>query len=245
MEKANYDSVFSLAGSLATRINSLGLSQERIDGIKRGAHPEFWKHFDQLMRGDVELVETIRRIMDPSSEIQDWQDFYQKFFGLAVDLSGVRVPEGLERTVYIAMGISINAAVKAHRDRNIPFWKYCDGDLESVIQKSERGPVAASYAIRVKSGQEADEDLKNRSAEMIAEQNINTENLLERLVHGLKYYDETGKHLDVKNVTLCASSRFSYGSVPFVYRSGDGSVRVYWYFPLHRYDSLRARRAVR
>ena len=182
---------------------------------------------------------------DTSSVISDWQDFYQKFFGLAVDLSGVRVPEGLERTVYIAMGISINAAVKAHRDRNIPFWKYCDGDLESVIQKSERGPVAASYAIRVKSGQEADEDLKNRSAEMIAEQNINTENLLERLVHGLKYYDETGKHLDVKNVTLCASSRFSYGSVPFVCRHDDGSVDVHWYSPRPRYARLRARRAVR
>ena len=60
-----------------------------------------------------------------------------------------------------------------------------------------------------------------------------------------EFYYETGKHLDVKNVTLCASSRFVGGYVPYVYRYLDGYVNVDRFDTQYRFDGLRARRAVR
>ena len=66
---------------------------------------------------------------------------------------------------------------------------------------------------------------------------------MERLIFEMKYYDETGKHLDISNVTLCAGSRDSVGFVPHVNRH-DGKLRVDWYCPDDAHDGLRARVAV-
>lgn len=250
MENASPESIFSIHGQMCTRANSLGLSQERIDGIKHGVDPEFWNRYDRLMRGEYKdaivtnsiTATPITRVV--VSEIDDWKAFYKKFFSCDVDLGTVGVPKGLDRTIFIAKGISINMAVKAHIDRNIPFWKYCDEDLESVMRESERGPVKGSYAIRVRKGQEADHDLRKLSADDIAAKGIHTESVLERLIHGLKYYDETKKHLDMKNVTLCASSRFTDGNVPYVRRHDDGDVMVHWSHPRACDPNLGARRVV-
>lgn len=214
-----------------------GVAQGWIDN-PRG----FGKSINELLMPPPKVMEGAPSAL---TEADDWKAFYKKFFGLDVDLSAVRVPNGLERTIFIAEGISINMAAKAHTDRDIPFWKYCDSDIEAVVRESERGPVKTSYAIRVRKGQEADNDLRNLSAEDIAAKGIDTENLLERLVHGLKYYDETGKHLDVKNVTLCASSRYAGGDVPGVFRDDVGWVSVFWYDPQGRDSYLGARRSVR
>ena len=54
--------------------------------------------------------------------------------------------------------------------------------------------------------------------------------LLERLILEVKYFTETGKHLDVKGVTLCTGSRNSDGNVPYVDWFSDASeVCVGWY----------------
>jgi len=44
------------------------------------------------------------------------------------------------------------------------------------------------------------------------------------------YFRETGKHLDIQNVTLCAGSRSAAGNVPCV-DWNDGEVRVRYYDP--------------
>jgi len=47
------------------------------------------------------------------------------------------------------------------------------------------------------------------------------------LIYELKYYDETGEHLDINNSTLCAGSRYSSDKVPYV-RWRGGELRVDW-----------------
>jgi hypothetical protein len=41
----------------------------------------------------------------------------------------------------------------------------------------------------------------------LAARNIRGHYLLERLLYELKYFAETGKHLDIDNLTLCSGSR--------------------------------------
>lgn len=53
--------------------------------------------------------------------------------------------------------------------------------------------------------------------------------LRERLLMEIAYFAETGKHLDVKGVTLCSGSRYSDCCVPGVYLYTRGEVGVGWY----------------
>jgi len=73
---------------------------------------------------------------------------------------------------------------------------------------------------------EADEDLKNKSAEQLEEEGIECITLRERLMAEIQYFDETGQNLDVNNITLCAGSRYAGGDVPGVGRDDDGGVHV-------------------
>ncbi|MBI2033910.1 MAG: hypothetical protein HYT13_02315 [Candidatus Liptonbacteria bacterium] len=99
------------------------------------------------------------------------------------------------------------------------------------------------YCIWVRDRVEADEELKNKSANDLKRENIPGITLEERLLYELKFFDETGKHLDVQKITLCAGSRTPYGSVPSVYWH-DGEVSVFWYFPDNRDGGIRVRAAV-
>ena len=59
----------------------------------------------------------------------------------------------------------------------------------------------------------------------------------------LDYFTETGNHLDVVNITLCAGSRDDDGGVPGCNWNGDG-FRVYWRSVDSRNENLRVREAV-
>ncbi len=84
--------------------------------------------------------------------------------------------------------------------------------------------------------------LKNLSADDLKRQGTGGVTLLERLLHEFVYHSETGKHLDVKKVTLCSASRGSDGSVPCVcWGSVCHGVSVGGCSPDCRSDSLRAR----
>ncbi len=238
---ASPDSIFSLAASLAARMNSLKLSQARVNVIRDG-DKVFWSNFDlALMSDKTEMMAEYGTIL------RDWSKFYKKYFGITADFSTIRIPAkviDLDRLIVIVEGISINQVYETGK-KNFGSWKWCSADIESNMRPEERGQVKATYAIWVRNGQEADDDLHDMSAHMIAGQKIDTENLLERLVHGFKYWSETKTHLDIKTVTLCASSRCSVGYVPCVGRCGRGDVDVNYYGVRRRPPGLRARRAGR
>src|SRR3989344_2131142 len=72
-----------------------------------------------------------------------------------------------------------------------------------------------------------------------------TQTYLERMVHGLNYWERTKKHLDMKNWTLCPGSRYRDDFVPSVRYSPDNRmVKVIWDGPDYSSDDLRARSAV-
>ncbi|MDP1625267.1 MAG: hypothetical protein Q8L64_05915 [bacterium] len=181
-------------------------------------------------------------------QIADWKDFYQKFFGIVLDMDGVRIPDyvaGFDRLIVVAKDVSINQIYEKGK-KHFSSWKWCGEDIsiESVMQESEHGEVKETYAIWVRDDQEADKDLLGKSA-LDVERPEDTESLLERLLHGFKYWSETGEHLDVKTYTLCASSRYSDGDVPYVSRFDDGRVHVSGCYPQRRDGYIGARRVVR
>ncbi len=173
-----------------------------------------------------------------------WIDFYRRIFGEEVDLTGVSVPpkpEGAYRPIVIAPGITNNYAFAACK-KCFDAWRWTD-DFNGVrdIVKRPSGP----YVVWVKDLVEADPDLAKVSAEEIEKRGLNTLTLLERLVLELKYFDETKKHLDIDNWTLCAGSRYTDGHVPHVYwHPSPRKLYVHWCYVDNAYSALRARAAV-
>lgn len=159
--------------------------------------------------------------------VAGWVDFYQTHFGISLDGSGIIVPEhhaDFDRLVVVGSGVSLNRTYEAMKEK-FTSWKWCLGDLENAMEESSRGCVGATYAIWVRDDAEADENLRNVPASSV-ECPCDTETLLERLLHGFKYWAETGCHLDVKTYTWCPASRHADGSIPRVFRSGNGGVGI-------------------
>lgn len=153
-----------------------------------------------------------------SEVITEWQFFYKKFFSNEYDFSNIFIPEkpniGCWRLLIIADLTLEQLYAKCSESFGI--------NAEDVDKKvvwvvwNERDAKNGVYAIWIKDNVEADEDLRNISANDIKVKNITTETLAERLIHELKFFDETGKHLDTENSTLCSGSRYEGNSVPVV-----------------------------
>lgn len=178
-------------------------------------------------------------------DVDKWADFYRRIFGKEVNLANLHVPAKPEYEcwpIVMVPGISNNDAFDACKKQFGKAWRY-EGDLNTVrdIVKRSEGP----YVVWVKAVVEADSDLANVSAEEIAERGINTLTLRERLILELKYFDETKSHLDIKNWTLCAGSRYAGGGVPCVYwLGGVTKLSVRWCGVGSAHPCLRARAAV-
>ncbi len=179
---------------------------------------------------------------------EEWEKFYRDKFGMSVDLSGVKVPDnpgGFDRILIVAQGLSIGTIIAILRRKYFKVWVYRE-DLDDFVAKNERTPANGHYAIRVRERIEADEELKNLSAEDIMARAFATMTLLERLLYELKYFRETGKHLDdVVNWTLCSGSRAADGSVPDVcWDSNFDRLGIDWCCSWHASGGLRARAVV-
>lgn len=184
---------------------------------------------------------------DLTNPIKQWEDFYLKVFGVTVDFSGIKIPERTEaqkleftRLIIVLKGLSLNNVYEACQ-RHFKCWRYTD-NLDQAIQENERKNTD-SYAIWVRDTVEADEVHKNKSAEMIKKEKLKTETVLERMIHELKYFLESGKYLDINNVTLCSGSRYSDGGVPIIIWS-DGGFWVRWYYTGNRSGSIRSREVI-
>lgn len=185
---------------------------------------------------------------DITNPVGQWEDFYQKVFGTKTDLSRVRIPgrtmeqsKEFTRLIIVMSGLTQNQVYDACA-KHFKCWRYAD-DLDKAIPTNERDPKNGAYAIWVRDTVEADEVNKNKSADMIRSERLRTETNLERMLHGLKYFLESGKHLDIKNVTLSSGSRDSGGIVPYA-NWGGSRFRVNGYGTGYRYDGLRSREVV-
>jgi len=214
--------------------NFLGMMADLCHKLQHGARTS--EQLEMFLKGKNPFTaETI---------IIGWQRFYKKFFNMRVDFSGVKIPEtqpDFKRLILNPKGFTPNQVFEIC-ENNFSCWRYTE-DLDGATKgRNDREPTE-HYAIWVRDRQEADEELRNLSADMLKEKNIKGITLLERLIFELKFWDETGKHLDEKYITLCAGSRGSAGGVPRV-RWCDSGLEVYWCGPQDADSPLRARAVV-
>lgn len=208
---------------------------------------------NRLVENPKLLAELKDRILNDSiipldscrTQLSAWQARYLGI-GIKKDFSKLHIPErpeGFSRLIVVVKELKISGLITELK-KKMNFWLYSDlkelDKVKDIVQRPD-----GDYAIWVRDCQEADEELKNLSADDIQREGTNTETLKERFLHEWAYHDETGKHLDVENWTICASSRDPDGNVPGVYwHPGYGKVRVYWNCSNYRNSYGRARQAV-
>lgn len=161
-------------------------------------------------------------------EKEQWRKFYQKHFSIETTFADVLIPEkpteGTWRLLIIAQGLTMNQVYNS-MSKAFKCWRYKD-DLDKAIPTNARDTKTA-YAIWVRDGVEPDEKYLGKSTNQADPTMAIGVTVLERMIHELSYFDETGNHLDIKGVTFCTGSRDSDGCVPSVdWR--DSEVRVGW-----------------
>ena len=179
-------------------------------------------------------------------QIKKWEKFYKNHFNLDCDFSNVMIPAcpGEGWRLLIIANVSLEK-IYARCGELFGVWRWTNNNLDEIVTWNERDAKNGAYAIWVKDVQEADENLKNLSANDIKSKDITTETLAERMFHELIYFTETGKHLDITNWTLCTGSRYRDGRVPNVnWNPDDRRADVYRYDPDDALGRLRARQIV-
>lgn len=180
-----------------------------------------------------ELKKKLREVFSITDEYasirEEWQKFYKNYFGWDVDFSQVIIPimptNGKWRLLFIPKGMTLNFAFKIC-EKLFASWKYYD-DLDKAISKNIRN-TSSHYAVWVRDEVEPDAETlgkSTRQADLDMKIGIT---LLERIIFEVKYFTETGNHLDIKGVTFCSGSRNSDDSVPCAYLNNVGKFEVYY-----------------
>jgi hypothetical protein len=171
--------------------------------------------------------------------------FYIEVYGSYLHFPDELIPEASDEFSWLScVSGFISNEVSFSGGKNVPpHWKWTDRSLDVVLDLTQdRDAWTHSYIVRVRPNWEADEDLKNISANEIESRGINVLMLRERLILGRFLFWLTGEHLDRKTITL-TGSRYAVGFVPCVYWSG-GKLGVYGYPPDNADGDLRSRQAV-
>ena len=183
--------------------------------------------FKQVMSQLQAIAEGRAKILPLKTEVgqdfdlKSWETFYKKFFNIPVNLSGVKTPDRTDwqkkeftHLLVVAKGLTNNQVFKACQ-KQFPCSTDYSENLDTAVPTNERDPKNGAYAIWVRDDEvESKKVHRNMSAKMIEEANMKTETLLERILHELVYFSETGKHMDMDNRTLCCGSRDSSNNVP-------------------------------
>lgn len=157
-----------------------------------------------------------------------------------------RIPDPVPdfvRLLGVPKGIKPSRIIQAMRAKEIKVWTCSDLDYLDKIE-SDREPTK-DYVIRLRDRQEADEELKNLSADNLKKKGIQGVTFTEQLLNDFYYWYQHKDHLDKQSITLCAGSRHPDGDVPGVYWDPYyGGVDVYWCYPDRAYAFLRSRQVV-
>jgi hypothetical protein len=180
--------------------------------------------------------------------VAEWESFYRRLFGKEYDFSSIIISEkpnvGRWRLLIIVDLTLEQLYAKCKELFQGKCWRWTDDNLDKKVVWNERDAKNGAYAIWVKDEVEADENLKNNSTNDIKAKDIMTETLAERLIHELKFFDETGGHLDINNWTLCSGSRYVDDLVPCVRWDSDDKLYVHWCNSVSTHDDLRSRQVV-
>jgi hypothetical protein len=178
--------------------------------------------------------------------VQSWRAFYRDLFEINTDFTNLRIPahrEGFDRLIIVAQGMDPERLYHKCREFFLG-WKVTNKGLDEVV-RSDRSSKNGPYAVWCRETNEADEDLKNLSADDLKAKGVPCLTLEERLLYELKFFNETSWHLDPDTFTLCAGSRYTDGYVPTVrYRVTAVGLGIHWYKTEDRFAAVRARIAI-
>lgn len=212
---------FGQLGSLA------GFIVEFLATVLNATQVAYWLgHKNELKR----KLREVFSITDEFSGVrEEWQNFYKEKFNWTVDFSTVIIPamptDGKWRLLFIPKGMMMNLAFKIASGL-FPSWRYSD-DLDAVITKNIRN-TENHYAIWVRDGVEPDQEFLGKSTRQVDLDMKIGITLLERIIFEVKYFTETGNHLDIKGLTYCSGSRDANGNVPHACLDYFGGFRVDW-----------------
>ena len=182
--------------------------------------------------------------------LQQRGQFYKDIFSIEPDLPSINIPivqSGFAWLSICLQEIPLANLWQAYGDQGLDHRSYYN-DLAVAVTHNDRNCKSGSYSVWMHNRWEADEELKDLSANQLQKRNISSCTLYERLEIGLFQWWLTGgknggRHLDEKFITLCSGSRCDVGSVPRV-RWVGGEVGVRWGHPDFARDGLRARQVV-
>lgn len=239
-EQATTGEVVDVVGAVIEQVSPL-LKRMTSDEIRAltGSKGRFGRAFRQA------LTPGVKEPPSPEEVVEDWRKFYRLVFGAKFVPEAVQIPEvrgDFTRVLIVPKGLTLNRMFGVCKEL-FGAWSDRGDDLDRAITVNDRTATEYSYAVLVRDRVEADEELKDLSAVELAERKISGIALAERLLYEVKYYGETGEHLDWVKATLCIGSRGSGGSVPGVSWS-DGGLGVDGYGPRDAGPSLRARAVV-
>ncbi|MGD0576892.1 MAG: hypothetical protein ABSA74_02345 [Candidatus Staskawiczbacteria bacterium] len=145
-------------------------------------------------------------------------------------------------------GVTFDKVIAAMRESGIKVCASSDEnpfpDLKVEIVHNDRDPANGSYQIGFCRSIEPDRENRDLSADVLESQKHKGITRLEQVLLSHGYFLTTGKHLNVKCITLCPASRYSDGSVPTVeFNPGSGYAIFGLCSPGHHYDPLRSRTA--
>jgi hypothetical protein len=177
--------------------------------------------------------------------VKHWEDFLKNCFPeKQFDLSALEIPKRtleeekeFTRLQFRSGSLSDETLFQKCKE-SFEAWKDTNESLDDVAVKKA---VKDSF-IWARDNEAADEKHKNKSANMIDKERLDTESLGDRLLHELKHFKETGNHLDKNTVTI-TSSRDADGDVWLVDWHG-GKMKVSRSHPDNHDDVWRPRQVV-
>lgn len=179
---------------------------------------------------------------ETKEKVKDWENFLKKRFPeTQFNLSKLEIPErAAEEEKELTRLLFSTSKLKLFKkcEELFPSVNYTGEDLDEFIAKN----IGEDSFKWVRNVEAADEKHKNKSGNMAEEEGLNAETIADRIMHELKYFDETGDHLDKQTGTL-TSSRASDGDVLHAYWDG-GKFLVDWSHPDIHDDRWRFRQAV-
>ena len=194
----------------------------------------------------------MKAVLDYPTILAEWEKFFREIHKTKVDFAGIDIPEPEvdDNEHFWLSCIPGNFSTQRVYGGGMEQYskeKFSDESLDEILDLSfGRDAWNRPYIIRLQPNWEADEDLRDLSANMITERRINTATLKERCLLGDFLYWKHRKHLDSKSWTLCSGSRYwANGRVPFVcWRSDCQEMRVEDCHPALHNDLLRPRRVI-
>lgn len=240
-EKVDVDETSITAQELAGHI--VGLCKR----VKEGSFGK--RHFNALAEGrDPFALDSKVHKVDVNDQVERWRHHFKTLYKINPDFSGLYIPERVEdfsRLIIVPKGLTHRKWVDTARTIH-PVSTY-DHDLDEIVKKNDRNPRERSYGIWIRDPQEADEELKNKSARKVEEilQEVNGITLLERLVGGTGHLFDEMCHMDNDGRwTLCSGSCDSESRVPFVRCGGSRGVNVDRCSVSENIPNLRTRKVV-